>query len=125
MVLVGRVPGNFPGSWKAWGEFRRLTMRGLALPRLLVHRSLAAWRSTSSNQRLRRRGPTGRKCPGVGLGTAQQVNMARKRKSPLLQTLSACRLVHQPAHSVMRQHPAVKLLAHTHRPFGVHESADE
>ena len=31
MVLVGRVPGNFPGSWKAWGEFRRLTMRGLAL----------------------------------------------------------------------------------------------
>src|SRR5659263_222551 len=92
-------------------------MRGLTRPRLLIHRSEAASRSNSSNQRLRSRGLRGGESPGAGLGAAQQVDMSREGKPFVLQSLGARRLVNQPAHGVMRQHPAIELLAYALRGF--------
>ena len=74
--VSGRVPGSFLGSWLTYGELRRLTMRGFARPRLLVHRNVAPSRNTSSNQCRRSLGCSGGKGPGSGLGAAQQMDMA-------------------------------------------------
>lgn len=51
-------------------------MRALARPRLLTQRSVAASHSKAANQRLRSLGRAGGKCPGQGLGAAQQLDVA-------------------------------------------------
>ncbi len=66
----------------------------------------------SLNQRRRSLGRPGGKDPGSRLSAAQQVNVAREGQTSLVQTMLARRLVHQPAHGVVGQHPAVELLAH-------------
>ena len=61
-------PGSLVGSWLGNGECRRLTIRGLIRPRLLVRRSVAASRSKSANRRRRNVGRAG----GKGVNGCQE-----------------------------------------------------
>ena len=63
-------------SWGAYGEFRRLTMRGERRLIVLVARVRALAWSSSRNQRLRRLGRSGGKGPGLGLCAPQQFDMS-------------------------------------------------
>src|ERR1019366_6267635 len=96
----------------AYTEWSRLTMRGERLPKVRVASILAPAWSNSANQRWRSRGRSGGESPGAGLCAAHQLDMAGKRQLSVSHSIIAGALVNEPAHSVVRQHPAVELLAH-------------
>ena len=96
----------------AYTELRRLTMRGERLPTVRVASSLALASSSSANQRRRSRGRCGGKDPGAGLCAAHHLDMTGKRQCGVSHSMAAGTLVHQPAHRIVRQHPAIELLAH-------------
>lgn len=95
-------------SNEAYGELRRLTMRGLRRLWVRTACSVAAVSSTSWNQRRRRRGRCGGKGPRLGLSASQQVQVSGEGLLSVWQPMSRSALVQQPAHGVVRQDPAAR-----------------
>ena len=99
-------------SWGAYCEFRRLTMRGDCRLIVLVARVRALAWSSSRNQRWRRLGRSGGKGPGVGLCAPQQFDVSFEGQLGVGYSVQRGPLMQQPSDRVVRQHPAVELLAH-------------
>jgi len=70
-----------------------------------------AW-SSSLNQRLRLRGRSGGKGPGVGLSAPEQLDVSLEGQLCMRYSVARGALVQQPAHGIVRQHPAIELLAY-------------
>ena len=68
------------GSKDAYGEFRRLTIRGVQRSRVCTQCSLALACRTSLHQRLRRLGCAGGESPRAGLFTGQKLYVGGERQ---------------------------------------------
>ena len=99
-------------SCSAYGECRCLSIRGLCNPLLVMHFDFAARASKALNHRRRFLGRAGGKGPGLGLGAAHQLYICGEGKTSVWLSVFCCSLMHQPAHRIMRQHPAIELLPH-------------
>ena len=92
-----------PRSCGAYGEFRRLTMRGERLSIVLVARVRALAARSSRNHRCLRLGRSGGEGPGSGLCASQQFDMPLEGQLGVGQPVSRGALVQQPAHGVVSQ----------------------
>ncbi len=87
-------------------------MRGLIRPRMLTQKHAAARAKVCLKCRARSLGRAGGKCPGEGLCESNQAQIAGEGETSPSYPRTARRVVHQPTHQVVRQHPAVELLTH-------------
>ena len=87
-------------------------MRGLRRSRVWLARKRPLSSSTSLKRRWRNLGLAGGKSSGGSLFASQQLDVAGEGQLVVRHSVTGGPLVQQPAHGIVRQYPAVELLAH-------------
>src|SRR5947207_14547389 len=114
---------GFAGLYEAYGELRRLSILGLRLATVRVARSLALSCSTRAKCRRRSVGRVGGESPGWSLFASQKLYVAGEARLGVRYSMSRCSLMQQPAHCVVRQHPAIELLPYQVGGFAAQHAA--